>query len=120
MHFTERIYSGPAPLVPYKQATPSAPKHDLSRTRATPLQARTFATWTFMAAVIRVYAAYHIHERAFYELAFMTYTTAWLHFMSEWFVFGSCHWGAPIAGPVIGSSVSLVWMWLQWGAYVKA
>lgn len=118
MHFVSRIYGGPRPATPYVRSSPSAPKHDLSRTKATPLQARSFAAWTFMSAVIRVYSAYHIQEKAFYELAFLTYVVAFGHFMSEWWVYGSCHWGAPIAGPVLGSTASLIWMWLQWGAYV--
>jgi hypothetical protein len=67
---------------------------------------------------VRFYAAYHVHEKAVYELCFWTYAVAWAHFMSEWFVFGTCKAGPGVAGPAVVSTVSLVWMWVQWGFYV--
>lgn len=70
--------------------------------------------------MIRLYAAYNINNPAFYQLAMWSYVVAWAHFMSEWFVFRTTRWGKPLAGPVIVSTTSLVWMWLQWGWYVKA
>lgn len=54
-----------------------------------------------------------------YQLAMCTYGVAWMHFMSEWCVFGTTRWGKPLAGPVIVANASLVWMWMQWGWYVK-
>lgn len=85
----------------------------------TPLSGRTFGTWTLLSSVIRLYAAYHISNPQVYELAFWSYSIAFAHFMSEWWIFGSTRWGAGLAGPVIVSTTSLTWMWSQWGYYVQ-
>lgn len=98
----------PARTIPSEHASP-----------VTPLSARTFGTWTLLASLVRLYGAYHIHEPAVYELCIWTYVIAWGHFMSEWWVFGSARWTRGLAGPVVIANVSLVWMLMQWGWYVK-
>jgi len=40
--------------------------------------------------------------------------------MLEWLVFRSARMGPGLASPALVSSTSMVWMWLQWGYYVKA
>ena len=85
----------------------------------TPLSARTFGTWTALTAIVRLYAAYHISEPHMYVLALCTFGVAWAHFMAEWLFFRTARWGSGLAGPVLVSSGSLVWMGLQWGWYVK-
>jgi hypothetical protein len=107
--FTSRVYN-PTPIDP----PPVVPKH------VTALSARTFGTWTFMASLIRFYAAYNINDPAMYQLAMWSYAVAWVHFTSEWLVFGTTRWGKPLAGPVIVANSSLIWMFMQWGFYVKA
>lgn len=64
-----------------------------------------------------MYAAYNIDNNAFYQLAFATYVIAWCHFTSEWFYYGTARWGEGLAGPVVVSNLSLVWMVMQWGFY---
>ncbi|KAF3043781.1 ergosterol biosynthesis protein [Didymella heteroderae] len=59
--YTSRVYN-PTPL------DPPARKPD----HVTWLSSRTFGTWTFLTSVIRFYAAYHINEPAFYQLAIWT------------------------------------------------
>ena len=68
---------------------------------------------------MRIYAAYHIENPQIYQIAYWTYVVAFVHFMSEWFYFKTVRWGAPLAGPVIVATGSLVWMAAQWGYYVK-
>jgi hypothetical protein len=85
----------------------------------TPLSARTFGTWTLIQSFVRLYAAYNISNPAFYQLAFLTYVVAAGHFMSEWWVYKTTHWGPGLAGPVLVASSSLVWMVMQWDFYVK-
>jgi hypothetical protein len=104
---TREVYSGAAP-------SPAPP----SKSPVTPLSARTFGTWTALSSVVRLYAAYHIHEKAVYELCLWTYGIAFAHFLSEWWVFGTAKWGRGLASPVVVSTGTLVWMMRQWGAYV--
>lgn len=84
----------------------------------TALTSRIFGTWTLISAVVRLYAAYNISNPQVYELALVVYTIAWVHFVSEWVVFGTAAWGRGLAGPVLISTGSLVWMFSQWAFYV--
>lgn len=85
----------------------------------TALSTRTFGTWTFLSAIIRLYAAYNLSDPLIYQLTLWTYAVAFFHFATEWLVFGTARWGAGLAGPVIVSTGSLAWMLSQWGWYVK-
>ncbi|EOA83942.1 ergosterol biosynthesis protein [Exserohilum turcicum] len=107
--FTSRVYN-PTPIDP----PPTTPKH------VTALSSRTFGTWTFLACVIRFYAAYNIDNSAMYQLAMWSYAVAWAHFMSEWWIFGTARMGKALLGPVVVANMSLLWMWMQWDYYVKA
>jgi hypothetical protein len=109
LYYTTRVYN-PTPVDP----PVGRPAH------VTWLSSRTFGTWTFLTALVRFYAAYNIDNPAMYQLALWTYAVAWAHFMSEWWVYGTTRWGKPLMGPVIVATSSLVWMWTQWGFYVKA
>ena len=111
LHFSQRVYCGSKSALP---ATPSG-----STSPVTPLSSRTFGTWTLVQSVVRLYAAYNISNPAIYQLGIWTYGIAWAHFMSEWFIFKSTHMSAGLAGPVIVSTASLVWMFAQWGFYVQ-
>ncbi|RDB25938.1 Ergosterol biosynthetic protein 28 [Hypsizygus marmoreus] len=86
----------------------------------TALQARTFAVWTLTSAVVRAYAAYHIHDKAVYDMAMFTYLIAFGHFSSEWFIFRTATPSAGLLAPVIVSTSSLIWMFNQYEFYVKA
>ncbi|KAG4434396.1 hypothetical protein IFR05_010129 [Cadophora sp. M221] len=120
--YTARLYAGPKPPTPIlsKASTSSTfPSKTPSNSPATPLQSRTFGTWTLIQSLVRIYAAYNISDPQFYELAFLTYVVAWGHFMSEWWIFGTARWGEGLVFPVCVASGSLVWMWCQWGFYVQ-
>ena len=114
---TQRVYSGPTSSklpagIPKSTAASTSPVTELS--------ARTFGTWTAITSVVRLYAAYNIETPVMYQLALWTFGVAWAHFMSEWLVFKTTKMGSGLAGPVIVSTTSLLWMWLQWDYYVKA
>ena len=85
----------------------------------TALSSRIFGVYTFVSAVIRLYAAYSIENPQLYQLAIWTYAIAWVHFMSEWLIFGTTAWGRALAGPAVISTGSLLWMVRQWGFYVQ-
>ncbi|KAF9525691.1 hypothetical protein CPB83DRAFT_818248 [Crepidotus variabilis] len=85
----------------------------------TPLQARTFGVWTLTSAVIRLYAAYHIHDKSIYDMAFLTYLIAFGHFSSEFFIFRTCQLSTGILGPFVVSTTTLIWMFSQYEFYVR-
>lgn len=102
---TRRVYSGPATT---------------SSTQVTPLFARTFGTWTFLSAIVRLYASYHIHNREMFALALWTFVIAVGHFGSEWAVYGTVRMGKGFAPSAIVAVSSMAWMVWQWGAYVQS
>lgn len=117
LKFTQRVYSGTG--APSSDRVTKTAKAYPSTSQVTPLSGRTFGTWTFLSAVIRFYAAYHIDNEPIYQLCFWTYILAFGHFASEWLVFGTARWGAGLAGPVIVSTASMAWMWSQWTFYLS-
>ncbi|KAF2200216.1 ergosterol 28 [Delitschia confertaspora ATCC 74209] len=117
LHYTQRVYSGTRST---SSSSRSPSESSTANSPVTPLSARTFGTWTLLSSIIRLYAAYNITNPQVYQLALWTYGIAWVHFVSEWCVFGTTRWGAGLAGPVCVSTGSLVWMWYQWGYYVGA
>lgn len=117
LYGTQQVYNGPAQKIP--SGIPASTIAKQSTSPVTPLQARTFGTWTALSSIIRLYAAYNIHDPLVYQLAIWTYVIAFGHFISEWLVFGSASWGRGIAGPVFVASISLTWMLSQWGGYVQ-
>ncbi|KAI0026619.1 hypothetical protein K488DRAFT_65689, partial [Vararia minispora EC-137] len=86
----------------------------------TELQGRTFAAWTLTSAVVRLYAAYHIHEKVVYDMTLFTYLIAFGHFGTEILVFRSAKLPGPVISPVIVSTVSLGWMLYQYDTYVRS
>ncbi|KAL2076196.1 hypothetical protein VTL71DRAFT_1139 [Oculimacula yallundae] len=121
--YTARLYAGPKLPTPILSSTGSSKSTTKTKaptnSPATPLQSRTFGTWTLIQSLVRIYAAYNIDNPQFYQLAFLTYVVAWGHFMSEWWVFGTARWGEGLVFPVVIASSTLVWMWMQWGFYVQ-
>jgi hypothetical protein len=85
----------------------------------TALSARTFGTWTAITSIIRLYAAYNIANQPVYEMALWTFGVAWLHFVSEWLVFGTARFGKGLIGPLVVSTATGLWMVSQKGFYVQ-
>jgi len=84
----------------------------------TALQSRTFAVWTWTSAIVRLYCAYHINEKAIYDITMWTYIGAAGHFLTEWLIYRSANFGPGLLGPLIVAPVSLVWMSQQYDFYV--
>jgi Erg28 like protein len=102
--YTQRVYTG-------AKGAKTSPVNELS--------ARTFGTWTFLASVVRLFAAYYISDPQIYQIAFCSYAVAFAHFLSEWLIFKTTTWGAGLVGPIFVSSGTLVWMYMQWDFYVN-
>lgn len=116
LSYTQRLYSGSGPAS--KQGD-NASGSAAATSPVTPLSARTFGTWTFMAGIVRLYAAYHINEAAWYQVAFWTYLIAFGHFMSEMAVYQTAKWRGPWLASATVATSSLIWMALQYGYYVQ-
>lgn len=112
--YSSQVYSGPSN--PSKPATAYNP---FPNSPVTPLSSRTFGTWTFISSVIRLYAAYYTDNPQIYQMAILTFVVAWFHFMGELVIFKTARWGKGLAGPATVSTVSIVWMLMQWGVYVE-
>lgn len=96
-----------------------------------PLQARAFGTWTITSAVIRGYAAYHIHEKTYasnshlyspshpaafdllriYDICIISYLIAFSHFTSELLIFKTAKLNGPVVSPFIVASTSFCFVW---------
>ncbi|EME44215.1 hypothetical protein DOTSEDRAFT_172319 [Dothistroma septosporum NZE10] len=109
------VYSGSSQTT---QSTGAGDKKTVSTSPVNELSARTFGTWTALSSIVRLYTAYNITDPLVYQLCLWTYGIAFAHFFSEWLVFGSAKWGQGLASPVIVSTVSTVWMLIQWRSYV--
>ncbi|GIJ98567.1 ergosterol biosynthesis protein [Aspergillus viridinutans] len=90
------------------------------RSSGCPLSSRTFGTWTFLSAVVRMYAAYNITTAAVYDLAIWTFGIALVHFIGEWLVFGTAQLKGRFVSPLIVASSTLTWMLTQREAYLAA
>lgn len=112
--YTARIYSENTSTQAASKKSDNGPSANV-----TPVTARLFGTWTVVQSMVRLYAAYYVSNPQIYQMAYGTYAVAFAHFMAEWWVFGTAKWGAPLAGPAIISTSTLVWMWLQWDFYVQ-
>ncbi|CAN6665383.1 ergosterol biosynthetic protein 28 [Trichomonascus vanleenenianus] len=86
--------------------------------QVTGLSARTFGTWTVVAAIVRFYAAYNINIQPIYDMALSTYVLAGFHFVSEWLVFGTAKLGKGLYGPLFVASVTTAWMLTQRDFYL--
>ena len=108
---TQEVYAGSAATINSKTG-----KEQTSP--VTPLSARTFGTWTAISSIVRLYAAYHVGDPTIYEICMWTFGIAFMHFMSEWLVFGTARWSRGLAGPVFVATGTLTWMVVQRNAYV--
>lgn len=140
LHYTRRVYNGqfvPNPstststadpedsttkLVPATTTTTTTTnkKEGRAQDQVTPLAARLFGTYTFISAIVRLYASYHLHLAPVYQMAVWTYVVALGHFLSEFLVYKTARFGTPIALPFFFATVGVAWMGSQYGFYVEA
>ncbi|KAK5624824.1 hypothetical protein RRF57_000540 [Xylaria bambusicola] len=136
LHYSRRLYNGqfvPNASLPPKsvhfdpddsidKVTPASTtntKDGRTTDQVTPLAARLFGTYTFLAAVVRIYASYNLHIAPVYKMAIWTYIVALFHFASEWAVYRSAYLGPPILFPFFFATVGITWMVSQYGFYVQ-
>ena len=79
--------------------------------QVTQLMARMFGTWTALSSIIRLYGAYHLHDRTAFYMTFATFVIAFGHFTSELLIYKTTSLRSPgLLSPMIVSSLSIVWM----------
>ncbi|XP_014676333.1 PREDICTED: probable ergosterol biosynthetic protein 28 [Priapulus caudatus] len=78
--------------------------------QVTPLMARLFGTWTFLAAIVRIYCAYDITNRPLYDITLISFLIAFVHFTLEAFYYQSTGLHVGLATPLLVSGISIVWM----------
>lgn len=91
----------------------------MASAQVTALSGRLFGTWTLLSTVVRSYAAYRIASGDIYTMAFLTYAIALGHFSTEWLAYGTASMRKGLAVPFTVAFSTTVWMWTQWGFYVK-
>ncbi|KAK3323966.1 hypothetical protein B0T22DRAFT_375000 [Podospora appendiculata] len=136
LHYTRRIYNGR--FVPNTSLPPATGKSDpedsvavlkpasatgkdaaKAKDQVTPLAARVFGTYTFMAGIIRFYASYQLENASLYQLAMWTHIIAGVHFTSELLVFKTIKFSGPQFFPFAAAYSGAIWMYLQYGHYVQ-
>ncbi|RYC60921.1 hypothetical protein CHU98_g5295 [Xylaria longipes] len=135
LHYSRRLYNGqfvPNASLPPKSSgfdpedstrklAPASANAKGGRTtdQVTPLAARLFGTYTFISAIVRLYASYNLHLAPVYNIAIWTYVVALFHFGSEWAVFRSAYLGPPVLFPFFFATIGIFWMVSQYSFYVK-
>ncbi|KAI6784815.1 putative ERG28-involved in synthesis of ergosterol [Emericellopsis cladophorae] len=132
LHFSRRVYNGrfvrntnlPAKSSTYNPEDSTnklVPDHKNSKAndQLTPLAGRLFGIWTLLTSMIRVYAAYNLHNGPIYNIAMSTYAVALLHFSSEMFVYKTMTFGLPQFFPFFFATLGCIWMPMVRDSYVQ-
>lgn len=85
----------------------------------TPLSARTFGTWNIVVGIVRLFAAYHLHEKSWYQMSILTNVVGFVHFSLEAFVYKTAQPRGPWFAPVSVALIGLVWHAVQYNHYIK-
>lgn len=79
----------------------------------TGLTARTFGTWTLVSGLVRLYGALYLYEDHIFQLTFLSFLVALIHFSAEFLIFRTCGINGGLMSPLIISNISLFWMYKQ-------
>lgn len=90
-----------------------------STSPVTPLSARTFGTYNLAVGIVRLYAAYHLTEKSWYQMSIWTNVVGMAHFGLEALVYKTAQPQGPWLAPVLTALVGLVWHVVQMDHYVK-
>lgn len=108
--------SAPADSRPTVTSLATAESHT---SPATPLSSRTFGTWTIAVGIVRIFAAYHIDEPAWYQMQMITNLIGLFHFSTEAFLYKTARPSGPWFAPVTIALIGTGWSMAQYGYYVQ-
>jgi hypothetical protein len=91
-----------------------------SKGAVTGLSSRTFGTWTLLTGVVRLFAAYHLEDPSWYNLAIATYFVAFWHFGSELLFYRTTRLISGATPTYLVSIGTLIWMVKERDGYVFA
>jgi len=74
------------------------------------LSGRLFGVWTLMSACLRLSCAILITNRALFNLTLLSFVIAFVHFLSEAFIYKTAPLTVGVLTPLIVSGVSMLWM----------
>ncbi|KAL2919039.1 ergosterol biosynthesis protein [Polyrhizophydium stewartii] len=113
------IYNGIQGFVPQMRVTSRI--YARQPGQVTPLMSRMMSTWTITSAIVRLYAAYNIHNEAVYQMCMWTFVLALGSFFSEVFVYRTAPISSPGVFPALIISTSLLtWMATSYSTYITA
>lgn len=69
--------------------------------------------------IARIFAAYHMNEKSWFQMSMITNIIGLFHFGTEAFVYGTCRPSGPWLAPISVASIGLIWHVLQYDNYVK-
>jgi hypothetical protein len=69
--------------------------------------------------IVRVFAAYHIHEASWYQMQMLTNVIGLFHFGMEAFVYKTSRPSGPWLAPVSVALIGMVWSVAQYSFYVR-
>ncbi|KAK3294360.1 uncharacterized protein B0H64DRAFT_185349 [Chaetomium fimeti] len=136
LHYTRRIYNGrfvtnhslPPATGRYnpedstsivKPASSTGKDSEKAKDQVSPLAARVFGTYTFVAGIIRFYACYQLENPGMYQLAMWTHIIASIHFTTEMLVFKTIRFSGPQVFPFLAGYGGAIWMLMQYNHYVQ-
>ena len=85
----------------------------------TPLASRMWGTWCMAVGIARLYAAYNLHDKAWYQLALWINIVGLTHYLLEAFVFETSGPSGPWLAPVSVASIGIIWQVVQYSYYVR-
>ena len=85
----------------------------------TPLSSRTFGTWNIAVGIVRLFAAYHIHEQSWYHMQMITNIIGLAHFGLEAAVYKTARPSGPFFAPTVVAAIGLTWSIAQYSFYVR-
>ncbi|EXJ90239.1 hypothetical protein A1O1_03338 [Capronia coronata CBS 617.96] len=112
LSYTQRLYPG-------QPSTSTSKTSNAQSSPVTPLSSRTFGTWTIAVGLVRVFAAYHIHEASWYQMQMLTNIIGLVHFSMEAFVYKTTRPSGPWLAPISVALIGTLWSIAQYDFYVR-
>ena len=85
----------------------------------TTLSSRTFGTWNIAVGIVRLFAAYHIHEESWYQMQMIVNMIGLAHFGLEAAVYKTARCSGPFLAPVMVATIGMGWSIAQYSFYVR-